>query len=273
MFALQKRFTAESAESAEILGYVFSAQYTKNSAFSARSAVQTPFLRCAHEWKRVAKGEPTMPNSDLAGYLAGSGGGPGVLVLHPWWGLSSAVRAACDRLAALGYVAFAPDLYHGQLATTIEEAESLSGRLDPEKAMADVAEAAEHLWGRVRNRDGGLGVMGLSLGAYFALRLSIADPDRIRAVVLFYGTGGGDFRRAKASYLGHFAEIDPYEPAEEVNKLEAEIQAAGRGVAFHRYSGVGHWFVEPDRPAAYNEAAARLAWDRTATFLKAALAP
>ena len=116
-------------------------------------------------------------------------------------------------------------------------------------------------------------MIGFSLGAYYALQLSVDDPERVRAVALFYGTGDGDFSRAKATYLGHFAGVDPYEPAAEVDGLESKLKSAGRPVTFYRYEGLGHWFFERDRPDAYNEAASRLAWDRTVAFLREALPP
>lgn len=205
------------------------------------------------------------------GYLATprSGKGPGVLVLHAWWGLNGALRDVCDRLAALGFVAYAPDLYHGQLATTIEEAESLGRKLDldAERAKADTRAAVNRLWDYVGDRTKGISVIGFSLGAYYALQLSGADPERVRAVVLFYGTGDGDFNRAKATYMGHFAGSDPYEPAESVDWLENTLKSSNRPATFYRYEGVGHWFFEPDRVDAYNEAAASLAWERTVAFL------
>ena len=111
-------------------------------------------------------------------------------------------------------------------------------------------------------------MIGFSLGAYYALDLATADPERVRKVVLFYGTGGGDFSRSKAAYLGHFAEDDVYEPASEVDQLEQMLKRAARPVTFHRYPGTRHWFFEPDRRDAYNEAAAHLAWERTLAFLK-----
>ncbi len=211
-----------------------------------------------------------MTHSQPEGYLAlpASGNGPGVLVLHAWWGLSGAIKEFCQRLAGEGFVAYAPDLYHGQLASTIEQAEILSSQLDPERAFADIASAVNLLSARAQPAGSGLGVVGFSLGAYFALRLSCADPARVQAVTLFYGTGDGDFSQARAAYLGHFAETDPYEPPEQVSWLEDALKTAGRSATFHRYAGVGHWFFEPDRPAAYNEAAARLAWERTLDFLK-----
>ena len=182
------------------------------------------------------------------------------------------MKGVCDRLAGEGFIACAPDLYHGQLAVTIEEAELLSSKLEPEQAIADIAEAVKLLWERARPEDQGLGVLGFSLGAFYALGLSEAEPERIRAVVLFYGTGPRDFSRSKAAYLGHFAENDDFEPATVVDGLETALRASGHLVTFYRYAGVGHWFFEPDRPDAYNQPAAQLAWERTVSFLRNTLA-
>jgi carboxymethylenebutenolidase len=220
-----------------------------------------------------------MSKSESEGYLAvpdackepGTLKAPGVLVLHPWWGLNDTVRGVCDRLAEEGFIAFAPDLYHGKIATTIEEAEVLSEQLDSERASADAAAGVALLCERTGAEDCKLGVIGFSLGAYYAVQLSVDDSDRIQAVVLFYGTGEGDYDKAKAAYLGHFAETDPYEPAEYVDGMEMALAASGRPVVFHRYADLGHWFFEPDRHDAYNEPAARLAWERTLAFLKQSL--
>ncbi|MEZ4726434.1 MAG: dienelactone hydrolase family protein [Caldilineaceae bacterium] len=114
----------------------------------------------------------------------------------------------------------------------------------------------------------GPAVIGFSLGAYYALDLAAADPDRIRSVVLFYGTGGGDFSTASAAYLGHFAADDVYEPQANVDALAAALRQAGRPVTFYQYPGTGHWFFEPDRTDVYNPAAASLAWERTLAFLQ-----
>lgn len=207
----------------------------------------------------------------LPGYLAlpPDGKGPGVLVLHAWWGLNGVIKDVCDRLAALGFVAYAPDLYHGQLATTIADAERLGGQLDrnAEQANAETRDAVDVLYAYAGDHPAGISVVGFSLGAAYALQLSGDDPERVRAVAVFYGAGGGDFKRAKASYLGHFAENDPYEPAESVSWLEDALTSAGRTATLYRYPGVGHWFFEPDRVDAYNEAAAKLAWERTVAFL------
>jgi carboxymethylenebutenolidase len=121
---------------------------------------------------------------------------------------------------------------------------------------------------RARQAEDGLAVVGFSLGAYYALDLASADPERIRSVVLFYGTGPADFSKSRAAYLGHFAGNDEFEPQSNVDELDESLRRAGRPVTFHCYSGTGHWFFEPDRPQAYNQAAASLAWDRTLAFLK-----
>lgn len=207
----------------------------------------------------------------LPGFLAEPAGdkGSGVLVLHAWWGLNETIRAYCRRLAGEGFTVFAPDLYHGQVADTIAGAEALGSALDAnyQQARAEVAAAAAFLSERVGG-DGGLAVIGFSLGAFYALDLAAADPDRVRAVVIYYGSGPADFERSRAAYLGHFAENDPYEPRAGVDELEAAIRAAGRAVTFHHYPDTGHWFAEPDRADAHNPAAESLAWERTLGFLR-----
>jgi carboxymethylenebutenolidase len=204
------------------------------------------------------------------GFLAvpPAGNGRGVLVLHAWWGLNDTIRKICAQLAEAGFIAFAPDLYRGTCASTITEAEQLSSALDVQQARADIAEAVEFLSERSAHTSEGLALIGFSLGAYYALELSNANPEHIRAVVVFYGTGHFEYAASKAEYLGHFAGADRYESDADVNGLEASLRRAGRPVTFYRYAGTGHWFFEPDRTDAYDQAAATLAWERTLTFLK-----
>jgi len=210
----------------------------------------------------------TQPDGFLA--VPPAGNGPGVLVLHAWWGLNDTIKAFCTRLAESGFIAFAPDLYHGKVADNIADAETLGQALDTNhlQAKADIADATLFLSERAGQADHGLAVIGFSLGAYYALDLAATDPEHIRSVVLFYGTGDGDFSSSKAAYLGHFAEEDEYEPQSNVDNLEESLRSAGRPVSFYRYPGTGHWFFEPDRTQAYNQAAASLAWDRTLAFLR-----
>ena len=215
-----------------------------------------------------------------AGYLArpDAGTGPGVMVLHAWWGLTEPFRQVCDRLATAGFVALAPDLYRGKTASTVEDAETLAQALNQqdERVQADVHGAVRHLRqhavGGGAERDGALGVVGFSLGGAYALDLSVSLPDEIAATVIFYTTYTGlDWGRAHASYLCHFAEHDPFEPAESVAEMEQELRAAGKQATFYTYPGTTHWFFEANRPDAYDAAAATLAWERTVAFLNAEL--
>jgi carboxymethylenebutenolidase len=213
-----------------------------------------------------------MPSTQPDGYLAvpPSGKGSGVLVLHAWWGLNDTIKAFCTRLAESGFLAFAPDLYHGKVADNIADAETLGQSLDSNflQAKAEIADAVLFLDDRVGQAGQGLAVIGFSLGVYYALDLAAADPEHIRSVVIFYGTGDGDYSSSRAAYLGHFAENDEFEPQSNVDELEESLRRAGCPVTFYRYSGVGHWFFEPDVSQAYDQSAASLAWDRTLAFLK-----
>lgn len=208
------------------------------------------------------------PDGHLA--LPARGVGPGVLVLHAWWGLNDTIKAFCARLAEAGFVVFAPDLYHGRVADTISGAEALVKALsaNSDQAQAEILEATRFLLEQVEQPANGLAVIGFSLGAAYALDLAAADPEHVQSVVLFYGVGDADFGRSSAAYLGHFAEDDPYEPQENVEWLENSLKDAGRPLTFYTYPGTGHWFFEPDRVDAYNQAAADLAWERTLAFLK-----
>jgi carboxymethylenebutenolidase len=214
----------------------------------------------------------TQPHAQPEGFLAvpPADEGPGVLVLHAWWGLNDTMKAFCTQLADAGFVAFAPDLYHGQVADTVAAAEALGSALDANhlQAKAEIADATRFLDERAGQAGRGLAVIGFSLGAYYALDLAAAAPERIRAVVLYYGTGPADYGKSRAAYLGHFAANDPYEPPSNVDDLEQALREAGRPVTFFRYPDTGHWFCEPDRTDAYDRAAADLAWERTLAFLQ-----
>ncbi len=211
----------------------------------------------------------------ISGYLSAPehGSGPGVLVLHAWWGLTEPFQQVCDRLAQAGFVALAPDLYRGKTAATVEEAQTLGEALnqDLERVRADIATATQflrqHDATNQANEHGKLALVGFSLGGAYALDTSVNLAEEITAVVTFYASYPGlDYSRSQASYLCHFAENDPFEPSESIAQMQQELQATGRSSTFYTYPETRHWFFEENRPE-YDAQAAHLAWERTIGFL------
>lgn len=199
--------------------------------------------------------------------LPAQGSGPGVLVLHPWWGLNVFFKGFCERLAAEGFVAGAPDLYNGVVAETIQDAQTLADAMDGKAALMRIVGTAEYLKQHEAVRGRGLGVIGFSMGAYWATRLAALYPQELSAIVLYYGAGWGEFSASRAAFQGHFAPGDPWQPDDEVDALEKTLREAGREVSFYRYEGAGHWFMEDNRSDDYHPTAAAQAWQRTAAFL------
>ena len=207
-------------------------------------------------------------NKKVNTYLASpEKGGPGILLIHAWWGLKPFFKQLCDRLAEHGYVAFAPDLRNGEIAKTIDEAKALMQKSDGAFVGDIVRTAKEYLLALPQRRNGKIGAMGFSMGAAWSLEVAANDPDTISCAVLFYGSEPVDFRQVHAKILGHYAEVDEWEPLDGIKTMEADMQAAGVDATLHIYPKVGHWFVEPDRPE-YDTVAAELAWSRTFEFLE-----
>ena len=216
------------------------------------------------------------PEGKVSGYLAvpRKGNGPGVLVLHAWWGLNDFFTGLCDRLAKAGFVAFAPDLYRGATASTRDGAENLMSRLDQKAASREIVSGVRGLQIHPAVRGKRLGVVGFSMGAFWSLWLAQELPADLAAVVVFYGTGGEiNFSKTQAAFLGHFAETDEFEPSASVRDLDKLLRTSGKDFTFYTYPGTTHWFFENDRPDAYNAGAARIAWKRTVRFLKTHLSP
>ncbi len=200
--------------------------------------------------------------------------GPGVIVLQEWWGVEEHIRSVCDRLAAEGFFALAPDLFEGETTTQPSEAEQKLMALSMEKAEPQMCGAAEHLLALEGVRGDGVGALGFCLGGGLAVWASATCP-KITATVSYYYVmphGKPDFSNVKGPVLGHFGTEDEFIPPEEAKKLEAEMRDAGVEVTFHYYDGNGHaFFNEVDRLGTYDAEAAQLSWGRTVGFLRAAL--
>lgn len=203
------------------------------------------------------------------GYLAvpESGNGPGILVLHAWWGLNDFFKGVCDRLAAEGFVALAPDLLGGLVATTVEGAEKQLAEANADELAHLTRSSLKTLRDMPLTPDAPVGVLGFSMGASMALWLSARVPESVAATTVFYGGQDIDFADARSAYLGHFAERDqdPYVDEDGLALLEAELNLDRHETTFHRYPGTSHWFFEADRPE-HDATAAELAWKRTVEF-------
>lgn len=213
-------------------------------------------------------------DQSLGAYLAvpDSGSGPGVLVMHSWWGFTPFFAQLCERLASEGFVALAPDYFDGATARTPAEAKRLHDALDEEGTSRLLVAAAKHLRAHRATEPAQIGALAVSRGCRWALALAEAMPEDIAAAVLFYGLQQGAYRRSRAAFLGHFGKQDPTVAREEIDSLEAVLQDGGCEVSFEVYDHVGHSFFETDRPDHFDPAAAALAWNRTTDFLQEKLA-
>lgn len=195
------------------------------------------------------------------------GSGPGVLVLHAWWGLNDFFKGFCSRLSNEGFAVLALDLYHGRVANTIEDAKRLRQSIDRNVTNQEIKSAVAYLR---ENSETKVGLVGFSMGANLALWTMDNCPQDVGATVLYYGTSGGRFRRTRSPVLGHFAQVDPYVRAEQVSALQGHLQSQNFPSTFYFYDVTGHWFVEEDRPE-YDPASASMAWKRTIEFLHLSL--
>jgi len=210
-----------------------------------------------------------------SGYLArpARGNGAGVIVLQEYWGLVGHITDVCDRLAAQGFFALAPDLYHGAEAKSPDDAAKLMMALNIAEAAKDLSGAADHLIAIANVRPKRVAAIGFCMGGQLALYAACEFPDRICAAVDFYGIHpkvDPDVSRLSGPVLGHFALHDRSVSAEAVAALVAKIQDAGKEVEAYTYDAK-HAFFNDQRPQVYDRAAAEMAWIRTLDFLRRAL--
>src|SRR5882672_6141135 len=153
-----------------------------------------------------------------SGYLVkpASGSGPGVLVIQEWWGLDTSLKEMADRLAAAGFVALAPDLYHGELAghDEMDKAAHLMQSMPPDRAARDMSGAVDFLASHSAVTSDGIGVVGFCMGGMLSLIIAASRPDKVKAVVPFYGFPQGpmepDWSWLTAAVSGHMAEHDDF---------------------------------------------------------------
>lgn len=200
--------------------------------------------------------------------------GPGVIVVQEWWGLDSGIKEMADRLAQAGFVALAPDLYHGELAehTEMDKAAELMKLLPPDRAGRDMSSAVDFLADHAATTGNGIGVMGFCMGGMLAFVLASMRPDKIKAAVMFYGFPQGDnqpdYSAIVAPIQGHMAEKDDFFSPKAAKELERRLIEMGKDVTFTVHEGTGHAFMAPHNALGTQNAqlAARI-WPQATGFL------
>ena len=201
-----------------------------------------------------------------SGYLAPSaqGKGPGVIVIQEWWGLVPHIKDVCDRFAAEGYTALAPDLYHGESTKSPDEAGKLMMALRIDEAEKDLRGAIQFLMSHESTAGDKVGTIGFCMGGALSLYAASKNP-QVGACVVFYGIHPNvkpDLANLQAPVLGIYAENDGYVTPAVVHDLEAKLKEHGKQAEMHIYPGVDHGFFNDTRTEVYNEAAATDAWKR-----------
>jgi carboxymethylenebutenolidase len=201
--------------------------------------------------------------------------GPAVVVIQEWWGLVPHIKSVTDRFAQEGFVALAPDLYHGQSTKSPDEAGKLMMSMRIDEAEKDLRGAVQVLMKHPQTSSSHVGTVGFCMGGALSLFAASKNPE-VGACVIFYGGHPNvkpDLPSLKAPVLGLYAEKDGFVTPDSVRALEKNLKDLGKRVEMHIYPDADHAFFNDERPQVYNEAAARDAWNRTIKFFKAELKP
>lgn len=209
-----------------------------------------------------------------AGYLnVHAGSGPGLIVVQEWWGLVEHIKDIADRFAAEGFVALAPDIFHGKQTKSPDEAGKLLMALNIAEAAKDLGGAADYLLGLPSVQPKKVGAVGFCMGGQLALFAAQEHPDKVSAAVDFYGIHPKvEIRPSKllVPVLAHFGRKDQSVKEADARALAARCQAAGASFEAHYYDA-GHAFFNDSRPQVFDQPSADLAWQRTLDFLRAHL--
>lgn len=220
---------------------------------------------------RARKVQYPHDGSKTPGYLAHPtqpGKYPGVVVIQEWWGLEPHIQDVARRFAGEGYIALAPDLYHGKVAKEPSEAEKLMMALNIEQAVREIISGVNYLK-RLDRCSGKVGVVGFCMGGGLALLTALRSAG-VSACVDFYGGIPDPLDQVKhleCPLLGIFAEKDGWVTPTAVRQMEERLKAFGKPAQVHIYPGVDHAFFNDTR-SAYNAQAARDAWEKTLAFFR-----
>jgi carboxymethylenebutenolidase len=208
----------------------------------------------------------------IAGYLVQpekQGTYGAVIVVHEWWGMNDWVKEQTQKIAALGYVALAVDLYDGKSATNADEAHELSRGLAQDRAVRDIQAAYDYLGAQKNVNKDRIAIIGWCMGGGYAADFAVTQP-RLAGLVINYGalpSDPNDLQQIAAPVLGNFGADDKGITPADVNQFQDYLKKLGHYVDVKIYPGAGHAFENPNNTAGYRPEAAADAWARTASFL------
>ena len=217
--------------------------------------------------------EFTSNGGKAQGYLAlpeSGDRGAGVIVIQEWWGLVPHIKRVAERFAAEGFVALAPDLYHGRVTTSPDEAGKLMMALNIEQAEKDLRGAIDYLRAHERVAGDTVGTVGFCMGGALSLYAATKN-ERVGACVVYYGGHPKikfDLESLRAPLLGFYGERDDFATPEGARQLQADLHALGKSAEIHIYQDAGHAFFNDERPEVFNPEAAADTWERTVRFLR-----
>jgi carboxymethylenebutenolidase len=194
----------------------------------------------------------------------GAGPFPAVIVIQEWWGLNDHIKDVAERYAREGYVALAPDLYHGKVTADPNEAGKLMGALNREEAVRDLLGAVQHLKAMKDVRGDRIGVTGFCMGGSYALLLPCRTKE-IRAAAPYYGEipDEATLKNLACPILYIYGDADFWITKDEVKRLEASLKKLGKPGEVKIYPGAPHAFFNDTRKDVYRQTEARDAWRRT----------
>jgi carboxymethylenebutenolidase len=255
-----------------------------NRTFVATAALAGLLLAAGAARADVKSMEVTLNSGDgdFKAFVAipdGKGPFPAVVVIQEWWGLNDWIKENAKRFAEKGYVAIAPDLYHGKVTADPAVAGQLIKALPKDRAVRDLKAAVAKLMQMDNVAKGKIGSIGWCMGGMYSLQLALND-DHIKACVMCYGqvvTDPAKLKSLNGPVLGIFGEDDKGIPATGVREFEKALQTAGKKVEkINIYTGAGHGFMRPNSTAMknpeYREMQANDAWSQIDAFFTKSLA-
>jgi len=200
----------------------------------------------------------------VSGYVARPEGTPrgGMIVIQEWWGLNDDIKGIADRYAAEGYLALAPDMYHGQVTSEPDEARKLAMELERDQAAVEIDAAIA--WLKQTQGVGKVGCVGFCMGGGLTLATALRPSSNVDAAHVYYGGGmpdGAALSQIRVPVMGSYGGEDQSIPAAKVDELRDALTKAGVDNDIKLYEGAGHSFFNAGH--AHHAEASADSWERS----------